>query len=417
MWKKYTFVLMVFVLGFALFAQEIQETAISINIEIPVRIYKGNNFVNDLTIADFEVYEDGVLQEIEAMYLIHKRDIQNREEKQTFTPETSRSFFLIFEVVEYSPKLEEALDYFFNNILEPSDNLTIVTPIKEYQLKNGILNTISIEKLTDEIKGLLRKDAWIGNSEYRQLNKELEEIIRSMSGTSGTSSRPITFRSGGGGGGGTIAVSPDTQVSPSDPIVNMTQYEEIMSRLEDIRDIDQTRLLNFADFLKDQEGQKYVFLFYQREFIPQMTTKAYIDKLSKNDPVTNMKLISSMGYYFRDIIIDTEKIRQAFADSSVSINFLFFTKPAEYIPGVSMVEHSEDIFNVFDEIAQATGGITTSSANPEYLFRRASDAVDSYYLLYYSPKNYKADGKFKAIDVKVKGGNYRITHRAGYIAD
>jgi len=82
-----------------------------------------------------------------------------------------------------------------------------------------------------------------------------------------------------------------------------------------------------------------------------------------------------------------------------------------------MVEHSEDIFGIFRKVAQATGGITSSSANPKFLFERASDAVESYYLLYYSPKNYQADGKFKTIKVTVKGKNYRITHRAGYIAD
>jgi len=28
-----------------------------------------------------------------------------------------------------------------------------------------------------------------------------------------------------------------------------------------------------------------------------------------------------------------------------------------------------------------------------------------------------ADGKFKKIEVKVKGKKYKVTHRAGYIAD
>ena len=99
------------------------------------------------------------------------------------------------------------------------------------------------------------------------------------------------------------------------------------------------------------------------------------------------------------------------------INFLFFTKPAKYIPGVQMAEHSEDVFSVFKEMAQATGGIMSSSSNPEYLFERASDAVESYYLLYYSPKNYVSDGKFKEIKINIKGQKYRISHRAGYIAD
>jgi hypothetical protein len=43
--------------------------------------------------------------------------------------------------------------------------------------------------------------------------------------------------------------------------------------------------------------------------------------------------------------------------------------------------------------------------------------LENYYLLYYTPKDYKPDGKFRSIEVKVKGKSYSITHRAGYIAD
>lgn len=58
-----------------------------------------------------------------------------------------------------------------------------------------------------------------------------------------------------------------------------------------------------------------------------------------------------------------------------------------------------------------------SSSSPEHLFEKAVEATENYYLLYYTPKNYVADGKFKKIEVKVKGKKYKITHRAGYIAD
>jgi len=49
--------------------------------------------------------------------------------------------------------------------------------------------------------------------------------------------------------------------------------------------------------------------------------------------------------------------------------------------------------------------------------KKAADASENYYLLYYSPKNYVANGKFMEIKIKVKGQRYRISHRAGYIAD
>ena len=146
--------LIVFItLALILIAQEIQHEAVAINIEVPVRVYKGDNFVDDLTINDFVVYEDGILQDVLAVYLIKKTDVQRKEEmptpkeevKQTFKPETSRSFYLLFEVVEYSPKLSEAIDYFFQNVLLPSDNLVIVTPMNTYRLKSEALSKVSTE--------------------------------------------------------------------------------------------------------------------------------------------------------------------------------------------------------------------------------------------------------------------------------
>ena len=61
--------------------------------------------------------------------------------------------------------------------------------------------------------------------------------------------------------------------------------------------------------------------------------------------------------------------------------------------------------------------IRDSSSNIAASFERAAISSENYYLLYYSPKDYKADGEFKNIKVKIKGKNYSITHRAGYIAN
>ena len=46
-----------------------------INVEVPVRVFDGGRFVRDLTIKDFEVYEDGEEQKIEAVYLISDRSM------------------------------------------------------------------------------------------------------------------------------------------------------------------------------------------------------------------------------------------------------------------------------------------------------------------------------------------------------
>ena len=124
-------------------SQDIQHEAIAVNIEVPVRVFQAGVFVDTLSIDDFEVYEDGVNQQIEAVYLIKKAEITRREEKEkTFEPKiSSRHFVLFFETVEYLPKVGEALDFFFQEILQPHDSLIAVTPTKTYTFDSRGLRT------------------------------------------------------------------------------------------------------------------------------------------------------------------------------------------------------------------------------------------------------------------------------------
>ena len=45
-----------------------QHESVVVNIEVPVRVLKKDAFVDGLSLADFEVYEDGVRQTLEAVY-------------------------------------------------------------------------------------------------------------------------------------------------------------------------------------------------------------------------------------------------------------------------------------------------------------------------------------------------------------
>ena len=81
-----------------------------------------------------------------------------------------------------------------------------------------------------------------------------------------------------------------------------------------------------------------------------------------------------------------------------------------------MREQSEDVFDVFSEMANATGGTVTTSQNPAAGFINTAGKFESHYLLYYSPENYREDGQFKTIQLKVKDKNYKINHRIGYYA-
>ena len=374
-------ILVALILCLAIFAQEIQHETIVVNIEVPVRVFERGKFVDNLTIDDFEVYEDGKLQEIVAVYLIKKTTIERKEEvtEEKFTPEVSRNFIFVFEMREYLPKIGEVLDYFFNNVLLPGDTLKIVTPIKAYSIKDNTFNILPKQEIADQLKGTLRKDIKMGSADYRSLCRDLEKILN----TEGLEGELKKFMA-----------------------------MEILRKLKELKYFDQSKLLELSDNLKQIKGRKHIFLFYQKEIMPIPTFLEPQDRLDLQ----------------KDIFFDVETIKRAFSDPLISSHFLFVTKTPMYVLDITrgtsfetseiqMKDYSAEIFSAFSEMAKATGGLTESSANPQFLFEKAVDASENYYILYYSPSNYKKDGKFKNIKVKAKGKNYRVTHRAGYFAN
>lgn len=408
----------ILLLSFSVFSQEIQEESFVVNIEVPVRIYKGDTFVGDLSIDDFEVFEDGVPQKIEAVYLIKKRTVERSEEKKRFTPDTKRNFYLFFEITDYDPRLAEAVEYFIHNVLVQRDNLVIVTPMKTYRMKNNTFKIMPKEKVVEQLVGIIRKDTLVGSSEYKSAIRECASCARAIQAAISPTAR-------GDEGEADPVIDPVMDDSVGEEFRGLAIEEQVMlystllTKLETLRRVNQDKLLDFADSLKDKEGQKYIFMFYQKEFIPQVDPKILNQALVmfQDSPSVIHDLTEISSFYRRDISFDVDSVKQTYADSSISIHFLFITKPPTNTYGVHFEEHSEDIFSAFNEMANATGGFTESSFNPDFLMRKAVEASENYYLLYYSPKEYNADGKFREIKVLVKRGGHRVSHRAGYFAN
>jgi VWFA-related protein len=370
--KKLIFFIVFIASAIILIAQEIQHETIAINIEVPVRVYKGDNFVDNLTIDDFEILEEGILQNIEAVYFIRKTRIERAEKTEVAqsvsVPELTRHFIFLFELNEYLPQIKEALDEFFLNVIQPEDSLTVVTPLKTYNLKDEAFSKFPRDRIAEHLNKKIRKDIITGSAEYNSLLRDLRS-------------------------------------SKTQELGMM-----ILRQLRDYKQVDEEKLLQMAKYLGGLEGQKHIFLFYQKEGIP----------------ISKKMDISRKFEIMRSIDFDENKIREAFSDSSISVHFLYITKEnrtafdlsdPRRMRNTEIFDQSNSFFGAFKKMAQVTGGISEASANISWSFNQAAHASESYYILYYSPKNYRADGKFKKIQVKVKSKDYRVTHRAGYIAD
>ena len=345
--------------------QELQHEAVAVNIEIPVRVFQKDVFCEDLNITDFEIYEDGVLQKVQAVYLVKETDITREESqlspvkaKEIFAPQVSRHFVLIFEVNDYLPKLAKAIDYFFNEVFSPQDSLTIITPLKTYSLKGDALTKLSRDQIIGELTAKLKHDIAIANAEYKSLLKDIEDLY----------TKAGIYR---------------WETSDWKTVIR-----DLLGNFETYRLVSEKKLLLFSEFLKNKRGQKNVFMFYQKEMLPKY--EPFLNSiLTSGNPEENhytlFEFLEITDFYHRDIDFDVKKIKRIFSDSSILFHFLLLTKtPMQNLDvgrmeslskhGIRYAEQSEDIFHAFSEVAKATGGITESSFNAAAAFEKAVDA-------------------------------------------
>lgn len=394
-------------------AQEIHEERTVVNVTVPVRVFAGDKFVSDLKLEDFEVFEDGVPQKVEAVYLVHGTAVERRDEVSRFAPETSRHFYLFFEVTDYTAEIARALDEFVENVVQPGDTVSVVTPVRTYVMRMKALEVQSRPHIAEQLKGILRSDCLAGSAEYRSIIADLEDIARQLARAI------VDFENTAQLPGVNELQNLAFRTADFRPEQLLMQYAASLSGLDAIRKLDVAKLVRFAGLLRREEGQKYVFLFYEREFLPEVEPRLLEPflNLSQENPEVQHAAASIFEFYQRYNAFDLEKLKQSYANASIAIHFLFIDEPRRQVPGLKFREKSEDVYSAFREMATATGGFFGASANPQALLRSAVDSAENYYLLYYTPQNPQKDGRFRSITVRVKGGDFRVTNRQGYIAD
>lgn len=410
-------VLVCALLAFSFQSQELKHSTGVMNVEVPVRVFDGGKFVDTLKIDDFELLEDGRPQDILAVYLIKGHDVTRGESPAALAsvptvppPVTKRHFILMFHMFEYMPELDTALGYLFNGVLRQGDSVELMTPEKTYRTTIADTRPESMRRAGEQAAGLLKKDLSLAGGEYYSIIRDLDMDIKNAVGYSP------------GDLAGNASGAPDLSLV-------ISAYNRDLQKLDSFQTMDMGAIPRFAESVKRLDGSKHVFLFYQRVKVPQLNGQALQQLLNRDVNQEESQRIYDMATTlprrFNDI--DPDAIRKSFADASVDVHFLYLTKNRQDIAAdvetqksttfENMNEVTGDVFNAFREIAAATGGTADSSANPAALLKAAAEATENYYVLYYSPKDYKADGKFREIKVRVKGKNYKVSNRAGYMAD
>jgi len=379
--------------------QQIAHNVSVVNIEVAVRVYEGNRFVDNLTIDDFELYENDIPQKIEAIYRIQKSHIvdqgpkvepeRNTVEMKTGAVEPIRSpdpkierrvFLLYFEMEQYPSPMNAAIDYLFENVIGENDTLLIVTPTEQWKFVIGKENADQRRELSEALKKRLKKTLRLAGSYTRELIGGLKSLMVY-----------------------------DDEMDEMDGMGSLLpmKVSEICDQLVAHKVLSEKRFDELAGFLKPIVGQKHVFLFYQEE--------------TYSVPF-KFKSIFERKFLDRLHSIDKKRIQELFSNAQTTVHFAFLRKDlnektdVEYSEAnpAAPVGMSGDIFQTFRDLAITTGGIVETTRNPRFAMQKVTTAAENYYLLYYRPAAPAAGKEFKNIKVRVKNANYKVISRSGY---
>lgn len=111
----------------------------------------------------------------------------------------------------------------------------------------------------------------------------------------------------------------------------------------------------------------------------------------------------------RAYTLDNRKAYRALIDLANRNNVSFY--PIN-VDGLASGGHAETLRS----LAENTDGIISNTNDVNLALRRVADDVSAYYLLGYSSTNAKQDGTYRRIDVKMAAPGLRIKARRGYVA-
>jgi hypothetical protein len=386
-------------------------------VEVRVHVSADGHFLDDLKLEDFSIREDGRPQALRSLALVRGGSVVRHEGPDAAPARRDRSYTLLFQAVDWDPKLEDVVGHLFGAVLKPGDAMTLVTPVKPYQLQKNALAARSKEDLSKSMAEVLRKDIVRGGGEYRGLINELKRLTRAIESGGGTST---TFDED-------LESDPSMESGTFSLEQQIDRYRQSLMKLDAMRLVDESKLLAFAGSLKGLPGQKTVVLFYQREYRPEISASAMngLMSLYQDNPDILANLMDLFQFYKREKTFDGDKVARAFADAGIDFHFIFMEKKSQRVYGATMKEQSEDVLPGFTRIAQGTGGSYRNESSPASAFKLAAGVSGDYYILSYVPGNGNpvnpvgaagAAGGFRTVEVGVGRPGAQVSNPLGYFA-
>ena len=417
-------------------------TVSAILVDVVVRDRKGDP-VKDLTQGDFEIYEDGVKQDVGSMTPIFLPEpaapasaaapaaAAPAVAAKPATPPADTSAAAQEEAVAKAPQM---IALVFDRLTSDSRTLAYHAATKylgdqtvstNYLAVYGIdIKLIPLQNFTRDA-GLIKKAidnfANRSTSQFGSTTEDLKKADAQNMSAMDLQDRASQAAATGGAAGGAAAAAIGADAAQA----QFQQMSASMTQTFDSLERDQAgfatanALLAVVNGMRTVPGRKSIVFFSEGMAIPPNVFEQFrsvIDAANRANvsiyPMDAMGLRaeSSVGQV-RDEINNEGKLNTR-------------RTGADKVGGAMManLERNEDLLRMdpssgLGELADKTGGFLIQNTNDlRGGFTRIESDMRNYYMLTYVPKNDTFDGKFREINVKVKRGGVSIHSRKGYYA-
>jgi hypothetical protein len=374
--------------------QEVTVTAV----EVPVRVLRGGEIVRDLKKEDFEIFENGVKQEISVFETISRRIAGPKPGAVPATVAVKpkpRLFILIFYIFDYTDAVGEAIDYFFSNVYRNEDHLVLVTESRILNFDAGRDAASLARNLKDSLK------------RYKAFSTK--NILKAYDELREEGDRPLS--------------------EPSDIIRFYDNYIRIwrLYRAQFLAlnpDLYQALLKRIQPIAAD----RWALCFLQRNLFPELRNEGRLEqeinrlKEGAIDPQEQVKarLIQAKQWELQQEFdltknFPADTLKNLFMEGGVTFH-LILMKSLKSLVSEDFVlrEVNAEFEDCFREISRSTGGYLTFSNKVLDALKEASENEDYHYLLVYAPKG-PVETRGKNIEVKVRQQGVKIYSLKEYL--
>jgi VWFA-related protein len=413
-------------------AGTVSEGVRAVLVDIVVRDRRGNP-VRDLTQADFEVLEDGVPQAIGSFTPVFDTDATANRTATSPVPASASASppppaigspppvdagpivtALVFDRLtpEARRQAVQAAQTYVGNVEQTPTHIGVfgidlaLQPYAPFT-RNATLLREALAKVAGGAS------ASFNNPEFQQQRRNADQQ-GAMAGASAANAVAA------GGPGASTAMGG----APGDAL--LAQMQSQMIRDFDVMERDQqgyattNGLFAIISALRRLPGRKSLVLFSEGLALPPAVQRLFtglIDAANRG----NVSIYTMDAAGLR-AMSEQAKIRDQVNEAARRGIETGYAGVAGTTPLTEALEKNEDVLRQDPRtglagLAQDTGGLAFDNTND---FRRAFDRVDddlrNYYLLGYTPTNDRYDGKFRAIQVRVKRSGVTVAARRGYFA-